>query len=85
MASQSVAERVDDIFQGSTDYFAKSLEIKILPKKIAQIKTPNSNPQKIPSSQPLTGITCQAIKIAIAILVTAMIFMPPRMESQGLL
>ena len=55
----------------------------MLPKKIAQIKAPKSNPQRIPSTQPLEGITCQAVKTAMAMLVMAMMMRPLRMGIQG--
>jgi hypothetical protein len=55
----------------------------MLPKKIAQIKAPNNNPQRIPSSHPLDGMTCEAVSTAMAILVKAIIFIPLRMEIHG--
>lgn len=55
----------------------------MLPKKIAQIKTPKSSPQRIPSSQPWEGITCQAINTARATLVMDMVINPLRMDIQG--
>jgi hypothetical protein len=64
-------------------YLRKNRLSRILPKKIAQIKTPKNNPQRIPSSQPLEGMTCHAVNTAMATLVKAMIFMPPRIDIQG--
>ena len=55
----------------------------MLPKKIAQIKAPKSNPQRIPSTQPLDGMTCQAVKTIIATLVIAIMIKPLRMDIQG--
>ena len=79
----------EDWFHSPTFYYLQSyflrnnLLMKILPKKITQIKAPKSNPQRIPSTQPLDGITCQAINTAMATLVMVMVIKPLRMLIQG--
>jgi hypothetical protein len=54
-----------------------------MPKKITQIKPPNSSPHKTPSSQPLMGITCIAVRTAMKMLVKVMMMAPLRIEIHG--
>ena len=50
---------------------------------MAQIIPPKSNPQPIPSSQPVDGIAWEATRLANTTLVMPMMIMAPRMETQG--